>query len=115
MEPTMEPTVSKERARRRAEREHLAALQEAARRKDAERRARARARRQALTGWIPRPRRTPGVLAARRRRELTSAVGLLFLLNLLVWLIRPDWAARLGALVVSVVVFPVVLLAVQRR
>jgi hypothetical protein len=44
-----------------------------------------------------------------------AAVSLLLLLNLLVWLVRADWAARLGALVVSVVVFPVVLLAVQRR
>ena len=40
---------------------------------------------------------------------------MLLLLNLLVWLVRPDWAARLGALVISLVVFPVVLLAVQKR
>jgi hypothetical protein len=57
----------------------------------------------------------PGVLAARRRTELLAAVGLLVLLNLLVWIVRPDWAARVGALVVSIVVFPVVLLAVQKR
>jgi Flp pilus assembly protein TadB len=107
--------VSKERARRRAERERAAAAKAAARQKDAERRARARARKQALTGWIPRPRTTPGVLAARRRAELMAAVGMLLLLNLLVWLVRPDWAARLGALVISLVVFPVVLLAVQKR
>ncbi len=43
-----------------------------------------------------------------------GALGLLFLLNLLVWIVRPDWAARLGALVVSIVVFPVVLLAVRK-
>jgi len=107
--------VSKERAKRRAEREREAALKAAARQKETERRARAVARRRALTGWVPRPHLTPGVLAARRRAELMAAVGLLFLLNLLVWLVRPDWAARLGALVVSIVVFPVVLLAVQKR
>ena len=44
-----------------------------------------------------------------------AAFGVLILLNLLVWLVRPDWAARLGALVVSAVVFPVVLLTVSRR
>jgi hypothetical protein len=44
-----------------------------------------------------------------------ATFGVLFLLNLLVWLVRPDWAARVGALVVSAVVFPVVLLAMQRR
>ena len=107
--------MSKERARRRAERDREAAAKDAARRKEALRRARARARRRALTGWIPRPHLTPGVVAARRRAELTATVGILFLLNLVVWLVRPDWAARLGAFVVSLVVFPVLRLAVQKR
>jgi Flp pilus assembly protein TadB len=107
--------MSKERARRREEREREAAVRQAARQREAERRARSRARKRALTGWIPRPRLTPGVLAARRRTELMATFGLLFLLNLLVWLVRPDWPARLAALVVSAVVFPVVLLAVSRR
>jgi hypothetical protein len=56
----------------------------------------------------------PGALAARRRAELMAAAGLLLLLNVLVWIVRPDWAARVGALVVSIVVFPVVLLAVRK-
>jgi Flp pilus assembly protein TadB len=107
--------VSKERARRRAEREQQAAMKAAARQREAERRARARARRRTLTGWIPKARLQPGLLAARRRAELAAALGLLFLLNMLVWLLRPDWAARLGALVVSAVVFPVVRLVMQRR
>ncbi len=107
--------MSKERARRRAEREREAAVRAADRRRETERRTRSQARRRALTGWIPRPRFRPGVLAARRRVELMGALGLLFLLNVLVWIVRADWAARLGALVVSVVVFPVVLLAVQKR
>ena len=107
--------MSKERARRRAEREREAAIRRAARERQVERRSRSRARRQALTGWVPRPHLTPGVLAARRRTELMATVGLLLLLNLLVWLVRPDWAARLGALVVSVLVFPVLRLLVSRR
>jgi Flp pilus assembly protein TadB len=107
--------MSKERARRRAEREREAAIRAEAREREAQRRARRRTRKQAWTGWIPRPHLTPGVLAARRRTELRAAFGLLFLVNLVVWLVRPDWAARLGALVVSAVVFPVVLLAVSRR
>jgi membrane associated rhomboid family serine protease len=44
-----------------------------------------------------------------------ATVGILFVLNLLVWLVRPDWAARLGAFVVSLVVFPVLRLAVHKR
>jgi Flp pilus assembly protein TadB len=107
--------MSKERARRRVERERLAALQAAARQRDAERSARRRARRQRWTGLVPRPHLRPGVLAARRRTELMATFGLLLLLNVLVWLVRPDWAARLGALLVSAVVFPVVRLAMQRR
>lgn len=107
--------MSKERARRRAEREREAALRTAARQREQERRARARARKQTLTGWVPRPHLTPGVLAARKRAELTATIGLLLLLNLLVWLVRPDWAARAGALVVSAVVFPLVRLVVSRR
>jgi hypothetical protein len=107
--------MSKERARRRAEREQAAAIRAAARQREEQRRRRAAARRTALTGWIPRAHLMPGIVAARRRRELTMAVGLLLLLNVLVWLVRPDWAARLGALVVSVVVFPVVHLVVSKR
>jgi len=107
--------MSKERARRRAEREREASSKAAARLREQERRARARARKLALTGWIPRPRMTPGVLAERRRAELTATIGLLLLGNLLVWLVRPDWAARVGAVVVSLVVFPVVRLMLSRR
>lgn len=107
--------MSKQRAQRRAEREREAALRAEARGREEERRARAMARRHAVTGWIPRPHLTPGVLAARRRAELTAAIGMLLLVNLLVWLIRPDWGARVGALVVSLVVFPVVRLMVSRR
>jgi Flp pilus assembly protein TadB len=107
--------MSKERARRRAEREREAAARQAVRQREAERRARSRARSQALSRWVPRPRRTPGILAARRRAELTATVAILLLLNLVVWLVRPDWAARLGALVVSLLVFPVLRLLVSRR
>ncbi len=107
--------MSKERARRRAEREREAALRAAARQREAERKSRTRARKKAVTGLVPRPRLQPGVLAARRRKELTATFGLLLLLNILVWLVRPDWAARLGALLVSAIVFPVVRLMMHRR
>lgn len=107
--------MSKERAQRRAERERAAAAAAEARERAAERRAKAAARRRTLTGWMPRPHLQPGIIAQRRRAELGAAVGLLLLLNLLVWLVRDDWAARAGAVVVSLVVFPVVRLMVTRR
>jgi hypothetical protein len=107
--------VSKERARRRAERERLAAVRAEARAREAERRARWSARRQSLTRWLPRSRPLPGALAARRRREVATTVAILVALNLLVWIVRPDWASRLGALAVSVLVAPVLHLFVRRR
>ncbi|MDX6357572.1 MAG: hypothetical protein QOH37_626 [Nocardioidaceae bacterium] len=107
--------MSKERAQRRAERERAVAAAAQARQREAERRAKAAARRRSLTGWIPRPHFQPGIIAQRRRAELGATIGLLLLLNLLVWLVRDDWAARAGALVVSLVVFPVVRLMVTRR
>jgi hypothetical protein len=107
--------MSKERAQRRAERERAATAAAAARRREAERRTRAAARRRSLTGWVPRPHLQPGIIAQRRPSELGATIGLLLLLNLLVWLVRDDWAARAGALVVSLVVFPVVRLMVTRR
>ena len=90
-------------------------MKAAARQRASERQARRRARRRAVSGRIPRARLQPGVLAARRRTELMATFGLLLLLNLLVWLVRPDWQARVGALVVSALVFPVVHLMMQRR
>jgi hypothetical protein len=110
--------MSKERAQRRAERERAATAAAAARQREAERRTRAAARRRSLTGWVPRPHLQPGIIAQRRRggsAEPGATIGLLLLLNLLVWLVRDDWAARAGALVVSLVVFPVVRLMVTRR
>ena len=105
--------MSKERARRRAAREHEAALRAAARAAKAERVERRRARQQALrrvtTDRLPRgrPRRPSGPLARRRRREVSALVALLVALNVLVWVASPSWAARLGALVVAVLAFPV--------
>lgn len=115
--------MSKERARRRAAREHEAALRSAARAAEQERVERRRARTTALqrrtTGRLPRlsPRGRPsGILARRRRVQTSLLVAALVTVNLLVWVVRPDWATRLGVLVVSVLVAPVLMtLALPRR
>ena len=106
--------MSKERARRRAERERESAIKAAARAAEAERRerraARARAVRRHTTDRLPRLRpvgRDTGTLARRRRIQRGLLVALLVALNVLVWVVRPDWGARLGVLVVSVLAFPV--------
>jgi hypothetical protein len=106
--------VSKERAQRRAEREREAAVRAAARARETERRARSAARKKSLAGWLPRPHLMPGTLAARRRREVATTIAILLALNLLVWIVRPDWQARLAALVVSLLVAPILHVFVRR-
>ena len=116
--------MSKERAQRRAAREHEAALRAAARAAEAERRerraARSRAVKRVTTDRLPRFRavgRDTGTLARRRRIQRGLLVALVVALNVLVWFVRPDWEARLAALVVSVLAFPVLstLLLPRRR
>ena len=115
--------MSKERARRRAAREHEAALRTSARAAQAERRERRAARTKALarvtTGRLPSltPRGRPtGTLARRRRMQTAALVGCLVAVNALVWLLRPDWASRLAVLVVTLLTAPVLAtLLVSRR
>jgi len=107
--------VSKERALRRAEREREAAIRAAARAREEERRQRALARRRALTGWLPQRRRAPGLLAQRRRREVTITVCLLLAVNVLVWVVRPEWGLRVLAAMVSLLVAPVIHTLLFRR
>ena len=105
--------MSKERARRRAAREHEAALRTAARAAEQERRERQQARKRALTAATTgRLRLSPvgrdtGTLARRRRTRTGMLVAALVCLNILVWVVRPDWEARLAAVVVTVLAFPV--------
>jgi Flp pilus assembly protein TadB len=116
--------MSKERARRRAAREHEGALKASARAAEAERRerrtARSRSLRRATTGRLPSlaPRGRPtGTLARRRRTQTSMLLCCLLALNVLVWFLRPDWASRLAVLVVSVLAAPVLatLLIPRRR
>jgi hypothetical protein len=116
--------MSKERARRRAAREHEAALRTSARAAEAERRerraARTRAVRRVTTDRVRRRApvgRATGTLARRRRAQRSTLLAGLVALNVLVWFLTPDWAARLAALVVSVLAAPVLatLLMPRRR
>jgi Flp pilus assembly protein TadB len=115
--------MSKERARRRAEREHEAALKASARATEHERRERRAARsdavRRVTTDRLPRRTRTArptGTLARRRRVETSLVLALLVALNVLVWILSSDWASRLAAVVVSLLAAPVlVTLLVPRR
>lgn len=68
--------------------------------------ARARARR------VRRPR---GGYATRRRREVETLVLVLFVLNVFVWFVVPQWSGRALAAVASVLVAPVLYTFMFRR
>jgi hypothetical protein len=108
--------VSKERARRRVEREQAAAVLAAARAAEAERKRRRDQRVRAVTSRLPRPPKRPtGLLAQRRRRENGALLAALVALNVLVWIFFGDWAIRLAALVVSLLAAPVLHTLMFRR
>jgi Flp pilus assembly protein TadB len=108
--------VSKQRARRREEREREAAIVRAARAREAERRERRTARTRALTRLVPkRHSRQTGVLAERRRRQLSLTVAVVVALNVLVWVFVPGWPTRTMVLCVSLLATPVLQTLLFRR
>jgi Flp pilus assembly protein TadB len=111
--------VSKERARRRAERE-AAAAEERARREAKAQRAAARAE---LTGTVAAPLRRTRTSASRwyrrtypkgdpfarrRRRQTLVVVAIVLVVQILTWWLTPSWALRIGVLGISVLIAPVV-------
>jgi hypothetical protein len=111
--------MSKERARRRAERVAAAERLAVARAEKAAAAARRNARRRRLTGLVPKPvryARPRGVLARRRRAQNLGMLGLFIGAQLAGWLLLASWTARFAVLVLSVLVLPVVVtLAFDRR
>ena len=108
--------MSKERARRRAEREREAAVVSAASAAEAERKEHREARVRAITARLPRRRRRPaGILAERRRRQTGVLVAVLVAVNLLVWEFVGDWTTQLAAVVVSLLAAPVLHTLLFRR
>jgi hypothetical protein len=100
--------MSKERARRREQREREAAVRAAARAEEEARRERRDARKRVLSARLPsRAGRPTGILAERRRKQTGVTIALLVAINVLVWIFFGDWASRAGALVVSLLVAPV--------
>lgn len=105
--------MSKDRARQREAREREKAAQAEARAAEAARSARRRERRAVwsrrlamVTPGGPTGQQT-GILARRRRVRLNLLIAVLLMIQVLVWVVRPDWPARLAALVVALLVFPV--------
>jgi hypothetical protein len=88
----------------------------AARAASAERRERQARRRTAVQSRLPRRRSRPtGVLAQRRHRQVGATIAMLLAINVLVWVIFPDWPARTMVLIVSLLVGPVLHTMLFRR
>ncbi|MFG2000130.1 hypothetical protein ACGFNU_13360 [Spirillospora sp. NPDC048911] len=111
--------MSRERAKRRAEREAAAARAAA---EHAERQAKAarwRERRRRLTAVIPRPvrvRRQGGELARKRRVQNRVVLGFFLAVQIAGWFLLTTWGARLALLALSIFLVPVfATLAFDRR
>jgi Flp pilus assembly protein TadB len=111
--------MSKERARRRAEREAETALLAAARAEREAGAARRRERRRRLKALLPRPvrhARQSGIRARRRRTQNAGVLVLFLAVQAAAWLFFPSWTARFAVLALSVLFLPVfVTLAFDRR
>ncbi len=111
------------RAKARAEKERLSALTAAKRARVSARQMRRRALWKRSTGWIPPSllarlrghNRQGGALAVRRRKQRSATVGMLLVLNVVVWVIVPEWSGRAMAAVASVLVAPVLYTMLFRR
>ncbi|WP_433215414.1 hypothetical protein [Microtetraspora malaysiensis] len=102
--------MSKERARRRAEREaerERRAAEHAAREARVARRRELRGRVVAVLPRRVRVARQGGLLARRRRDQNAVLAVLWFLTQVIAWLLLDGWAARIGVLVLSILLIPV--------
>jgi Flp pilus assembly protein TadB len=111
--------VSRERARRREERERLAAAAQADRERRAATEARRRERAAGLRARLPRRTRWRGQqgLLARRRRTENGVIAVLWLaVQAVVWLMTPDPWIRGAALLLGLLALPVIVtLTLDRR
>jgi hypothetical protein len=108
--------MSKERQKRRAEKEAAAAALAQRRAAQAEKQARREARVERLTTWVPRPAARPtGVLAEKRRRQAGFTFAVLVAFNLLVFAFTRDWATTALTLVASLLGAPIIHMILTRK
>jgi hypothetical protein len=108
--------MSKERARRRAEREAEAVRLEASRAAKVARETRRQRRWARLRARLPSSSRPDGPLARRRRIQNRAVFALFLAVQGAAWLIGLSWTARFAVLVLSVLITPVVVvMAFDRR
>jgi Flp pilus assembly protein TadB len=109
--------MSKERAQRRQQREAAAAAERADRQRRADRSRRLAGVRSALTGPLRRgPRRPQSALSRQRGRQNGILAAGLLGAHAALWLLTPSWWIRIGALVLTAMAWPLlVVLLFDRR
>ena len=101
--------MSKERARRRAEREAQAATERHRRARERARRARVRAVQDRVTSPLRRAAEPSSALARQRRRQNGVLLAGLVAVNAVVWLVWLSWLLRGAAIVLSLLAWPLLL------
>ena len=110
--------MSRERARRRAEREREAARRRAERERAEHRAARRRAAVAGVRERLPRRtrwRRQQGLLARRRRIQNGLVLSVVAVSQLVVWLLVSDPWVRVGSLVLAAATVPLIITVVFDR
>lgn len=108
--------MSKERARRRAEREAAAALERARRERAARRRRRWTGLRDRLRPRRPAGRRPVDSALARQRSRQNGVLAAATLgVHAVVWLLWPSWWVRGSALVLTVLLWPLLVVLLYDR
>jgi Flp pilus assembly protein TadB len=101
--------MAKERARKRAEREAAAAREREQRARKRVRRERVERGKRAVASLVPdAPKRTPGLLARKRRRRLLAFALGIAAICVITWPFLPSWTARIVVLVLALLAAPVV-------
>jgi len=101
--------MSKERARRRAQREAQAAVERQRRAREQVRRTRVRAVRARLTSPMRRSAEPNSALARQRRRQNGVLLAGLVAVNAVVWLLSPSWLLRGAVIVLCLLAWPLLL------
>ena len=110
--------MSKDRARRRAERKAAAVLERARRERSQRRRDRGRVLRAALARPFTALRGRPALdsaLRRQRRQQNGLVLAVLVAAHVAFWLFQPSWTWRISALVFTVAAWPVLVVVLFDR
>lgn len=107
--------MSKERAKRRAEREAAAAVERAARQRQAARARKVQAVKSAATAPLRQSAGRQSALQRHRAKQNGILAACALAGHVALWLLVPGWTIRIGALVLTALAWPVLLVVLFDR